>query len=214
MMECRNHGKIVMLMLVILLLRITTLTAVCSRDANVVKQKTTWNGDGQLAHPVCFAAGAQCNSKFRCGSDGKRESGTVKSKPEAIRISAETKCPIHPNGNHVWGDYFQNIANKDKKKTAAPFKGKDKGKPKSAVVNTNAMQCNDESLMEMSGDEVINDPQDQDLVETDDIHGLCTQLNKHPDNPADLVKKKNVNPMNWKVRLMHLSTSLNRSLTI
>jgi hypothetical protein len=158
-------------------------TAARSRNNNVVKQKKTRNGD-QPAHPVRFAAGARRNLKFRRGGDGKRESGVLKSKPEAKRISDETKCPVHPNGNHAW-----NVANKDKEKPAA-VPSKSKGKPKSAVVDTNAMQCDDdESLMELSGNEVINDPLDQESVASDDIHGLCAQLNEQPDDPQDLVNK-------------------------
>jgi hypothetical protein len=140
MMECRNHGKIVMLMLVVLLLQITTLTFkvsfanICSGNANVVKQKKTRNGNnGHSTHPV----------RFHQGRDGKRESGVSKSKPGTRRISNETKCPIHPNGNHAWVDCYQNVANKDKKKPAAVPSSKGKGKSKSAVVDTNSMQCND-----------------------------------------------------------------------
>jgi hypothetical protein len=60
------------------------------------------------------------------------------------------------------------------------------------------MQCDDESLTELSGDKVINDPLDQDSVASDDIHGLCAQLNEHPDNPQDLVNKfKNRKSDQW-----------------
>jgi hypothetical protein len=69
--------------------------------------------------------------------------GNLESKPGTRRISNETKCPIHPNGNHAWVDCYQNVANKDKKKPAAVPSSKGKGKSKSAVVDTNSMQCND-----------------------------------------------------------------------
>jgi hypothetical protein len=42
----------------------------------------------------------------------------------------------------------------------------------------------------MSGDKVINNPQDQESVESDNIHGLCAQLNnEHPNDPEDFVNK-------------------------
>jgi hypothetical protein len=30
------------------------------------------------------------------------------------RVSLADKCPIHPDGNHTWGDCYQNVLNKDK----------------------------------------------------------------------------------------------------
>jgi hypothetical protein len=36
------------------------------------------------------------------------------------RVTLMDKCPIHPDVNHVWGDCYQNILNKDKK---IPCKG-------------------------------------------------------------------------------------------
>jgi hypothetical protein len=32
-----------------------------------------------------------------------------------VALVSTDKCPIHPDGNHKWGDCYQNILNKDKK---------------------------------------------------------------------------------------------------
>jgi hypothetical protein len=42
-----------------------------------------------------------------------------------VRINLTDECPVHPGGNHTWGDCFQNVLNKDKK---LPAKGSNKGK--------------------------------------------------------------------------------------
>jgi hypothetical protein len=39
-------------------------------------------------------------------------SSIEKAKP--TQIADDTKCPIHLNSNHTWGECFSNIANKDK----------------------------------------------------------------------------------------------------
>jgi hypothetical protein len=143
--------------------------------------------DGQEQHPVRFAAGARRNAKFHRGDRGGKGGDSKKpAAAAATRVSDEAKSPVHPKGNHTWADCFQNVANKDKKKPAYPTKGK--GKPKSAaVVDANAMQCDDDSavsavsleLSEELSDGAINDPSDQDST---DIHGLCAQLNEHAED--------------------------------
>jgi hypothetical protein len=57
------------------------------------------------------------------------------------------KCPIHPDGNHKWGDCYQNVLNKDKK---FPAKGAKK---------TKSPPAHEASLMEIDppDDAPIND---------------------------------------------------------
>jgi hypothetical protein len=84
-------------------------TANCSVKANI-----DMSHDGQEQHPVHFAAGAPRSAKFCRGGD--KDKGSFKKKgAESRRISNDKKCPVHPQGNHTWGDCFQNVANKDKK---------------------------------------------------------------------------------------------------
>jgi hypothetical protein len=55
---------------------------------------------------------------------GHKSGGPAKAKSSSSnRVSSTDKCPIHPDGNHTWGDCYQNIANKDKK---IPAKGSSK----------------------------------------------------------------------------------------
>jgi hypothetical protein len=55
---------------------------------------------------------------------GHKPGGPAKAKGNSSnRVSLADKCPIHPDGNHTWGDCYQNIANKDKK---FPVKGSSK----------------------------------------------------------------------------------------
>jgi hypothetical protein len=39
-------------------------------------------------------------------------------------VSPADKCPVHPDGNHTWGDCYQNIVNKDKTCQGSKTKGK------------------------------------------------------------------------------------------
>jgi hypothetical protein len=172
-----------------------------SVKANIVKQKTKKSHDGQEQHPVRFAAVARQSAKFCRGGD--KDKGSFKKKgAKSRRISDDNKCPVHPQGNHTWGDCFQNFANKDKKKSATAFKGKDKSKSKPAErVDVNAMMLDDEDASMTAtvasnkcseeflhtNDKAINNPLDQDNA--DNIDGRCAQLNEHAADPEDLVKQ-------------------------
>jgi hypothetical protein len=55
---------------------------------------------------------------------GHKSGGPAEAKGNSSNhVSSGDKCPIHPDGNHTWGDCYQNIANKDKK-----FPAKDSSK--------------------------------------------------------------------------------------
>jgi hypothetical protein len=49
------------------------------------------------------------------GSPSKSVEPAKTKKNGSNRVSLGDKCPIHPDGNHKWGDCYQNILNKDKK---------------------------------------------------------------------------------------------------
>jgi hypothetical protein len=51
--------------------------------------------------------------------------GPAKAEKSSNCVSLADKCPVHPYGNHRWGDCYQNIVNRDKK---FPAKGSKKGK--------------------------------------------------------------------------------------
>jgi hypothetical protein len=83
-------------------------------------------------------------AKFKTGD--KTGGGT------RVRVQLTDKCPIHPSGNHTWGDCFQNVLNKDK---TLPAKGSTKGK-------TSMHTAHEANLMELdqinpSADIAIND---------------------------------------------------------
>jgi hypothetical protein len=73
------------------------------------------------------------------------------------RVGLTDKCPIHPDANHVWGDCYQNILNKDKK---FPAKGSSKKGKTTSTHEVNLMDINpkaDEAIndIDLSGDECI-----------------------------------------------------------
>jgi hypothetical protein len=53
--------------------------------------------------------------KGKQDGQGNKLGGPAKAKISSNRVSPADKCPIHPDGNHMWGDCYQNIVNKDKK---------------------------------------------------------------------------------------------------
>jgi hypothetical protein len=68
--------------------------------------------------------GGQFKHQFKGKQDGQgnKPGGPAKAKSSS-RVSPTDKCPIHPDGNHTWGDCYQNISNKGKK---IPAKGSNK----------------------------------------------------------------------------------------
>jgi hypothetical protein len=71
------------------------------------------------------------------GSSNGQHTGHVKNKKISGKaggncVSLADKCPIHPDGKHMWGDCYQNILNKDKK---LPAKGSSSMKGKSASTH-------------------------------------------------------------------------------
>jgi hypothetical protein len=59
--------------------------------------------------------------KGKQDGQGHKPGRPAKAKSSSNRVSSTDKCPIHPDGNHTWGDCYQ--ANKDKK---IPAKGSSK----------------------------------------------------------------------------------------
>jgi hypothetical protein len=81
---------------------------------------------------------------------GDKTSGT------RICTNLTNKCPVHPGGNHTWGDCFQNVLNKDKK---LPAKGSSKGK----TASTHS--AHEANLMD------IDPPADNDAIDDIDLSG-------------------------------------------
>jgi hypothetical protein len=61
--------------------------------------------------------------KGKQDGQGHKPGGPAKAKSSSSnRVSSTDKCPVHPNGNHTWGDCYQNIANKDKSLPRVPLR--------------------------------------------------------------------------------------------
>jgi hypothetical protein len=65
----------------------------------------------------------QVNKAGRLSSKTSAPAKHKKSSGSCNHVSLTDKCPIHPDGNHIWGNCYQNILNKDKK---FPAKGSSK----------------------------------------------------------------------------------------
>jgi hypothetical protein len=85
--------------------------------------------------------------KGKQGGQGNKSGGPVKTKTSNNRVSPADKCPIHPDGNHLWGDCFQNIANKDKK---IPAKGSAKKGKTTPAPTHEVHMMNVESVEQVS----------------------------------------------------------------
>jgi hypothetical protein len=78
----------------------------------------------------------RCKHQLKGKQDGQghKPGGPAKAKSSSSNcVSPTDKCPIHPDGNHMWGDCYLNIANKDKK---IPSKGStEKGKMSTTLTH-------------------------------------------------------------------------------
>jgi hypothetical protein len=94
--------------------------------------------------------------KKPAGSSSKSGEPAKTKKTGSTCVSLTDKCPIHPDGNHKWGDCYQNILNKDKK---YPAKGSKKSKTlPSHEANLMDVDPPDDApinVIDLSGDECI-----------------------------------------------------------
>jgi hypothetical protein len=95
--------------------------------------------------------------KTKPAGPSSKSGGPAKNKKiGSNRVGLTDKCPIHPDGNHTWGNCYQNILNKDKK---FPAKGSKKGKTTS-THEVNLMDIDPAAVTainkcNLSGDECI-----------------------------------------------------------
>jgi hypothetical protein len=61
-------------------------------------------------------------------------------------ISDDTKCPIHPNASHTWGECYANAANKKAHKTNGDKDKKRPGQLKKNEVDRNAMHIGNDNV--------------------------------------------------------------------
>jgi hypothetical protein len=127
-----------------------------------------------------------------------------KVKKSTVRISDNTKCPIHPQASHTWGKCYSNAANKNKPKTNSDQVKKRPGKSKKEEIDGNAAHLakNDVSITSTvtshgaDSMSTTSEPHHQRAVNNDIkvstiTHGmftqLCLDLNKKIDDPTTLV---------------------------
>jgi hypothetical protein len=84
------------------------MSMACTKNSNRAERcekKFAGHFKGKQAEHVNKAGGL--SSKTSAPAKHKKSSGS------GNRIGLTDKCPIHPDANHVWGDCYQNILNKD-----------------------------------------------------------------------------------------------------
>jgi hypothetical protein len=142
---------------------------------------------------------ADAKHRIKKPKDGAKTSG---------RISDDTKCPIHPNANHTWGECYSNSANK--KMPKSQDKDKDKkthGKHHRNEVNANAAHLsNDKVTITSAGishgetdslstsstpcrHKAVNDDATVSTVTNGMFAQLCLDLNAKVDDPDALIAK-------------------------
>jgi hypothetical protein len=145
---------------------------------------------------------SQLLDKNKSSKRQRKSKAISNDKKDSSKISPESKCPIHPRGNHTWGECFQNAANANKKKEAPKKDKKDSKDKKNPSNDGNALQVDadiaDEVSDEGSVDSVptsvdsdvpieraINDQPFGDYKQ--EIRALCDKLNKGLGKPSELL---------------------------
>jgi hypothetical protein len=122
-------------------------------------------------------------------------------------ISNDTKCPIHHDASHTWGECYANAANKKAYKTNSDKDKKCPGQPEKNEVDSNAMHIgnnnvsiasNVTSLGAMDSISTASAPRCQKVVNDDRtvltvtdrmFAQLCLDLNNKVDDPEALLAK-------------------------
>jgi hypothetical protein len=121
------------------------------------------------------------------------------------RISYNTKCPIHLQASHTWGECYSNAANKNKPNTNSDKVKKRLGKSKKEEIdNVTHLANNDVSITstvtshgvdtmstasEPCRQQAVNDNIMVSAINDGMFTQLCLDLNKKNDDPTALVAK-------------------------
>jgi hypothetical protein len=154
----------------------------CSQQANEMKQCQVNRTHGYRHSDHKSEAKADTMLQVLKSKEVKKSTGC---------ISANTKCPIHPQASHTWGECYSNAANKNKPKTNSDKVKKRPGKLKREEIDSNAAHLDNNYVSTTST--VTSHGADDDITVSTINDGmsaqLCLDLNEKIDDPATLVAK-------------------------
>jgi hypothetical protein len=122
-------------------------------------------------------------------------------------ISDDTKCPIHPNASHSWGECYANVANKKPHKTNSNKDKKCPGQLKKNEVDSKAAHISNNNVSIASNvtslgatdsistasaprcQKAVNDDRTMSTVTDRMCAQLCLDLNNKVDDPICFVSE-------------------------
>jgi len=86
--------------------------------------------------------GSNTNNKQPQGSNNNNSGGPNATQGKRGRVEDTDHCPVHPFGDHTWGDCRANAYNKKAKTSGAPFKRNNSGTTNTNMIETNTIKQN------------------------------------------------------------------------